>query len=63
MLCIFLVFLGNIFAKFGSGDVELLKLLVGVCCVLGVDCAPVVLSGVLCVVICIVVLGEEGNSH
>ena len=48
---ILLVFLGNILANVGSGDVELLELSVGVFCVLGVDCAPVVLTGVLFVLI------------
>jgi hypothetical protein len=52
---IFLVFLGNIFAKFGSRDVELLGLLADVCCALGVDYAPVVLTGVFFTVICVIV--------
>jgi hypothetical protein len=53
-------FVCNILAKFGSEDVELLKLLVGVCCTLGVDCAHVVLTGVLYAVICIIVRGVDG---
>jgi len=53
-------FVCNILAKFGSEDVELLKLLVGVCCTLGVDCAHVVLTGVLYIVICIIVRGVDG---
>ena len=52
---IFLVFLGNIFAKFGSGDVELHALLADVCCALGVDYAPVVLTAVFFTVISVVV--------
>ena len=56
MSCIFLVFLGNIFAKFGSGDVELHGLLADVCCALGVAYAPVVLTGVFFTVISVVVL-------
>jgi hypothetical protein len=52
---IFLVFLGNIFAKFGSVDVELRGLLADVCCALGVDYAPVVLTGVFFTVISVVV--------
>jgi hypothetical protein len=55
-----LVFLGNRLAKVGSGDVELLGLLVDVCCALSVDCAPVVLTGVLCIVICVAVPGVKG---
>jgi len=54
---IFLVFLGNIFAKFGYGDVELLGLLVDVCCALGVNCAPAILIGVFFTVICVIVPG------
>jgi hypothetical protein len=56
-----LVFLGNKLANVGSRDVELLGLLVGVCCALGVDCAPVDLTGVVCVVICVAVV--EGTVH
>jgi hypothetical protein len=63
MLHIILVFIGNILAKFGSGDVELLGLIVGVCCALGVDCGAVVFTGVLCIVICVTVLGVEGTVH
>jgi hypothetical protein len=51
MLHILLVFLVNKLDIVRSGDVELLELSVGVFCVLGVDCAPAVLTGVLFVLI------------
>ena len=63
MLRIFVVFLGNRLAKVGSGDVELLGLLTGVCCALGVDYALVVLTRVLCTVICVTVSGVEWIMH
>jgi hypothetical protein len=46
MLCIILIFLGTRLANVGSGDVELLELLVEVGCTLGVDCTPADLTGV-----------------
>jgi hypothetical protein len=58
-----LVFLGKKLANVGSGDVELLGLLAGICCALGVDYAPVILTGVLCDMICIRVPGVEGTTH
>ena len=58
-----LVFLGNKLANVGSEDVELLKLLVDVCCALGVYCALVVCTRVLCIVICTTVLDIEGTVH
>jgi len=58
-----LVFHGNILAKVGSGDVELLGLLAGVCCALGVHCTPIILTGVLCVVICVAVPDVDGTMH
>ena len=59
MSCILLVFLGNILAKVGSRDVELL----GVFYALVVDSAPTVLIGVFCIVICIAVPSVDGTSH
>jgi hypothetical protein len=44
-----LVFLGNKLANVGSGDVEVLRLLAGVCCTLGVDYTPADLTRVVCV--------------
>ena len=58
-----LIFLGNKLANVGYGDVELLRLLVDVCCTLGVYCAPIVLIGVLCSLICVVVPNIEGTAH
>jgi hypothetical protein len=58
-----LVFLGNRLAKVGSGDVELLGMLVDDCCALGVDYAPAILTRVLCVVICVAVLDIEGTAY
>ena len=55
-----LVFLGNKLAKVGSGDVELLGLLVGVCCALVVDYTPVVLTRLFCMIICVAVPYVEG---
>jgi energy-converting hydrogenase Eha subunit B len=64
MLRKLLVFLGNRLAKVGyGGDVGLLELLACVCCTLGVDSAPVVLTGVFCVVIYVPVPGVEGTAH
>jgi hypothetical protein len=59
---ILLVFLGNKLANVGSGYVELLGLFVGVCCALGVDYAPVDITGVFFIVICITVRGVEGTA-
>ena len=61
MLHIILLFLGNKIANVGFGDVELLGLLVGVCCALGVDCTPVGLTGVVCVALYVTVV--EGTAH
>ena len=63
MPCRLLVFLGNRLAKVGSGDVELLGLLVGICYNLGVDCTPTVLTVVFCMVICVVMPGVDGPAH
>ena len=54
-----LVFLGNKIYNVRYGDVELLGLLVGVCCTLGLDCTPVDLTGVVCVT----VPGVERTAH
>ena len=56
-----LVSLGKRLANVGSRDVELLGLLVGVYCALGVDCTPADLIGVVCVALCVAVV--EGNTH
>jgi hypothetical protein len=63
MSCIHQVFLGNKLANVGSGDVELLGLLAGVCFTLGVDYAPDDLTGVVCVVLCVIILGVEVTMH
>jgi len=58
-----LVFLGNRLANVGSGDVEVLRLLVGVCCEIGVDYALVVLTRVFCTVIFISLPGVDEATH
>jgi hypothetical protein len=60
---IILVFLSNKIANVGSRYVELLRLLTSFCYTLGVDYTHDVLTGVLCVVICVTVPGVEGTSH
>jgi hypothetical protein len=60
MSCRLIVFLGNRLSNVGSRDVELLELLVGVFCSLGVDRAPTNLTGVVCAMICVAVLKVEG---
>jgi len=58
-----LSFLGNILVNVVSGDLELLGLHVGVCCFLGVDYTPAVLTRVVCVGICVTVLGVKVIVH
>ena len=60
---ILLVFLSNIHAKVGFGDVELLGLPAGIFCALGVDCASVVLTGVFFTLFCVTVSDIEGTLH
>jgi hypothetical protein len=63
MLHKLLIFLGKNLANVGSRDVELLGLLVGVYCALGVVCAPADLTRVDCAGICVTILGAEGTTH
>ena len=63
MLHILLVFLDNIYAKVGFGDVELLGLLAGIFWTLGVDCAYVVLTRVFFTLFCVTVPNIRGTLH
>jgi hypothetical protein len=63
MSCKILVFLGNILDNVGSRDVELLELLVGVFCALGVEFSPANLTGVVYVAICVTFLGVKVVVH